>query len=180
MATLADIADHLDLSVRSVSTLKRAGVFPEAQRAGHDLDAVRVAYIRHLRESAAGRSAAYGTLDLTAERARLAHAQAEKAERENAVADGKFLEVAVFHLMVTSAFSRVRSKLLAVPSKLAPYLVGIETSAKAQGIVKTEIYAALNELAATNVAGISEDGEIIEREPGDTPETDPNPERTAQ
>ena len=88
MATLGDIADHLDLSVRSVSTLKRAGVFPEALRAGHDLDAVRVAYIRHLRETAAGRGAAYGALDLVAERARLAHAQAVKAERENAVADG--------------------------------------------------------------------------------------------
>ena len=46
MATLAEIADHLDLSVSSVSALKRAGVIPEAPRAGHDLDAVRVAFIR--------------------------------------------------------------------------------------------------------------------------------------
>jgi len=157
--------------------LKSAGILPEARRRANNLTACRGAYLAHLREVAAGRGSKDGAVDLVAERARLTKAQAEKVERENAVANGEFIRVAVFHLMVTSAFSRVRSKLLAVPSKLAPYLVGIETSAKAQGIVKTEIYAALNELAATNVAGISEDGEIIE---GDTPETDPNPERTAQ
>ena len=84
MATLADIADHLDLSVRSVSGLKRSGILPDAGRGANDLTVCRKAYIGHLRETAAGRSAAYGTLDLTAERARLASAQALKAERENA------------------------------------------------------------------------------------------------
>ncbi len=153
MATLADIADHLDLSVRSVSTLKRAGVFPEAQRAGHDLDAVRVAYIRHLRESAAGRSAAYGTLDLTAERARLAHAQAAKAERENAVAEGEFLPRDEIHIAVTGSFARVRSKLLALPPKLAPYLAPAMTPAKTQQILKDDIYAALDELATPPASG---------------------------
>ncbi len=175
MATLADIADHLDLSVRSVSTLKRAGVFPEAQRAGHDLDAVRVAYIRHLRESAAGRSAAYGTLDLTAERARLAHAQAEKAERENAVAEGDFLPRGEVHTAMTATFMRVRSKLLAMPSKLAPYLVGIETPATAQGILQKEIYRALDELAATKII----DGEFVD-DPGDDSESDCNQTQKGQ
>ena len=72
MAKLAEVATHLDLSLARVSQLKSAGILPDAKRGKHDLDTVRVAYIRHLRENAAGRSPAYGTLDLTAARARLA------------------------------------------------------------------------------------------------------------
>ena len=113
--------------------------------------AVRVGYIRHLREIAAGRSAAYGELDLTAERARLAKAQAAKAERENKIAEGEFLEVAAVHRMVTGSFARVRAKLLALPSKLAPLVAPAMTEAKAQGMLKDDIYAALNELATPPV-----------------------------
>ena len=155
MATLADIADHLDLSVKSVSNLKRAGVFPEAQRAGHDLDAVRVAYIRHLRETAAGRSAAYGVVDLTAERARLAAAQAVRAERENAVAEGEFLPRDEVHIAVTSAFALVRSKILALPSRMAPQVAPAMTPAEAQAMLKDACYEALDDLAATDIAGDS-------------------------
>ena len=93
MATLAEIADHLDLSVRSVSALKRSGIIPAARRGAHDLGAARVMYIRHLRETPAGRAALYGKLDLTAERARLAAGQAEKVERENATAEGRLIAV---------------------------------------------------------------------------------------
>ncbi len=152
MATNDEVANHLGISPTRVSQLKSAGILPEARRRANNLTACRVAYLEHLRETAAGRSAAYGTLDLTAERARLAHAQAAKAERENAVADGKFMEVAAVHLMVTSAFARVRAKLLALPSKMAP-LVAATTPAKAQQILKEDIYAALNELATPPASG---------------------------
>ncbi len=152
MATLAEIADHLDLSVTSVSALKRAGVIPAAGRGAHDLDAVRVGYIRHLRETAAGRSAAYGTLDLTAERAALARAQTVKAERENKIADGKFLEVASFNRMATAAFLIVRGRLLGIAPRLAPLWSAKATAAEAQEILRKEIYATLDELAATDFA----------------------------
>ncbi len=166
MATLAEIADHLDLSVRSVSSLKRSGILPDAGRGANDLDACRRAYIGHLRETAAGRAAAYGPLDLTAERARLAHAQAAKCERENAVADGRFLARDKFHFMVTSAFARVRAKMLALPSKLAPLLAPEMTPAEAQAMLKDVVYQALNELGSTRATGISDDGEIIYTETG--------------
>jgi len=146
MAKLAELADHLGLSVTRVSQLKSAGILPKAPRGKHDLDACRVAYLAHLREVAAGRSAAYGDLDLASERARLAAAQAMKVERENKIADGLYLEVAVVHRLVTGSFARVRAKLLALPSKLAP-LVAATTPAKAAAILKNDIYAALNELA---------------------------------
>ena len=129
-----------------------AGILPDAKRCKHDLDTVRVAYIRHLRESAAGRSAEYGTLDLTAERVRLARAQAAKCERQNKIADGLYLEVASFHRMATAAFLIVRGRLLGIPPKLAPLWSAAKTPAEAQEILRKEIYATLDEMAATDFA----------------------------
>ena len=102
MAKLSDLADHLGLSVARISQLKSAGILPDAPRGKHDLDACRCAYLKHLREVAAGRgSRDGGGLDLVEERARLARAQAEKVERENAVAEGKFLRVRSFHVRLS-------------------------------------------------------------------------------
>ena len=97
------------------------------------------------------------TLDLTAERARFAAAQADDREMKNDIARGDQITVAEFHLMVTSAFARVRAKLLALPSKMAPLVAPAMEPAKAQGILRDVIHDALNELAATTVAGVSED-----------------------
>ncbi len=165
MAKLTEVAEHLDLSTTRIHGLVKAGILPKSGRAAYDLDACRVAYIRYIREIAAGRGSKDGTVDLVAERARLTKAQAENMERKNAEAEGKLITVASFHLMVTASFARVRSKLLALPSKLAPVMAPAMTPAAAQAALKSEVYAALNELGATRVAGISEDGEIIEGDP---------------
>ena len=131
--------------------MKSAGILPEARRRANNLTACRAAYLAHLREVAAGRQSKDGTVDLVVERARLARAQAEKCERQNAIAEGKFLEVAVVHRLVTGSFARVRAKMLSLASKLAPLLAPAMTEAKAQGMLKDDIYAALNELATPPV-----------------------------
>jgi len=163
MATNDSVASHLGISPTRVSELKSAGILPEARRRANNLTACRIAYLAHLRAVAAGRgSKDGGGFDLVGERARLAAAQAERVERENAIAAGEFIRVAEFHLMMTASFARVRSKLLALPSRLAPVMAPAMTPAAAQAALKSEVYAALNELGATRIAGISEDGEIIE------------------
>ncbi len=96
------------------------------------------------------------TLDLTAERARFAAAQADDREMKNDLARGDQIKVGEFHMMMTTAFARVRAKLLALPSKMAP-LVAATTPAEAQAMLREVIHDALNELAATTVAGVSED-----------------------
>lgn len=58
LATQGEIGANLDLSERSVRQLMADGVIPQGVRGEHDLDACRVAYIRHLREIAAGRAPA--------------------------------------------------------------------------------------------------------------------------
>ncbi len=161
MATNDEVANHLGISPTRVSQLKSAGILPEARRRANNLTACRRAYLEHLREIAAGRGSKDGAVDLVAERARLTKAQAEKCERENAVAEGRFLARDKFHFMVTSAFARVRAKLLALPSRMAPLLAPEMTPAEAQAMLKDVVYQALDELASTRATGISDDGEII-------------------
>ena len=97
------------------------------------------------------------TLDLTAERARFAAAQADDREMRNDLARGDQITVAEFHLMVTSAFARVRAKMLALPSKMAPLVVGAKNAAEAQAMLRDVVHDALDELEATTAAGVSED-----------------------
>lgn len=77
----ADIAAHLDLSDRSVREFLTAS---SMEHKAETLTSIRVAYIRHLREQAAGR-AAEGGVDLATERARLAKEQADRIAMQNAV-----------------------------------------------------------------------------------------------
>ena len=93
------------------------------------------------------------TLDLTAERARFAAAQADDREMKNDLARGDQITVAEFHLMVTSAFARVRAKMLALPSKMAPLVAPVMEPAKAQGILRDTVHAALDELSLTQIVG---------------------------
>ena len=90
--------------------------------------------------------------DLTAERARLAAAQAERVERQNAVEAGEFIRVASFNRMATAAFLIVRGRLLGIAPRLAPLWSAKATAAEAQEILRKEIYATLDELAATDFA----------------------------
>ncbi len=104
-------------------------------------------------------------LDLTTERARLAKAQADDREMKNALQRGEMMTTASYNLLMTASFGRVRSKLPALPSKMAPLMVGTKEAADAQGKLQEVIYNVLDELAATRIAGVSEDGGIIEDRP---------------
>ena len=74
----------------------------------------------------------------------------------------------------------VRSKLLAIPPKLATYLVRIETPAEAQEILRKAIYATLDELAATDLAKYDHSNEFATRSIADLLYGDQETERTAQ
>src|SRR5262245_17532784 len=67
MAKLAEAAHHIDLKERRFRQLIQAGVFQRPKAGGsYDLDEVRVAYIRYLREQAAGRVGANPKTDAVA------------------------------------------------------------------------------------------------------------------
>lgn len=152
MATEAEVAAHLDLSDRRVRELKKEGLFASVQRGGYDLDACRSAYIRQLRERAAGRAGdGAGDLDLVQERARLAAAQADAQAMRNALSRAELLPRADVTKTVQAAFARVRAKLLSIPSRAAPLVSAMRTATEVQSKLTELLHEALAELAATRV-----------------------------
>lgn len=78
-----------------------------------DLTTIRIAYIRHLREMAAGR-AATGDLDLATERAGLARAQRERIEMQNAVTRAELAPAALIEEVLTKAGAKIAGQFDAI------------------------------------------------------------------
>ena len=100
-----------------------------------------LAYCKRLREMAAGRYSA-GDLDLTEERARLARAQSERIEMENAVKRGELAPIDTLRDAIIPAMTQISALMDAIPVKLkreAPHLTATDLE-----IVKREIANAMN------------------------------------
>jgi phage terminase Nu1 subunit (DNA packaging protein) len=115
-----------------------------------DVDACRVAYLRHLREAAAGRRGSDGT-DLAAERARLARAQAEAQEMKNAQARGELICAGEAEATMVGVMSAVRARLLALPTSCAPLVAEIDRPAECEEVLRTHLYDAMHEIADTKI-----------------------------
>jgi phage terminase Nu1 subunit (DNA packaging protein) len=153
------IADHLDLSQPSVSILMgELGIDWKAA----DLDQIRIAYIRRLREQAAGR-AATGDLDLATERAALARAQREKIEMANAVTRGELAPVILIEEVLTKAASKVAGVLDAIPGMVRRRLP--QLGAEDIAMIGAEIAKARNTVAAMSLADLRDDTETTDDDP---------------
>lgn len=156
MATQSDVAAHLDLSQAAVSQLVNEGVLPTpAGRGGLDLGASRIAYIRRLREQAAGR-APLGDgpvdLDLVRERARLAKGQADAQEMRNDVMRGLVVLVTDVAAIVGRQFSSIRTRLLAIPAERAMRIHQASTVPETQQLLHDAVHDVLTELSTPEAA----------------------------
>ncbi len=82
---------------------------------------------------------------------RLASAQAEKYEMENAVRRGALANMKDVERFWGDAVTACRSRLLAMPSKLAPQLINNDNSSAIANLIRLELYAALAELSCVDV-----------------------------
>ena len=87
------------------------------------------------------------TFDLTDERARLAHHQANRAELEAKVFAGSLIEIESAADIVGEEYANVRSRLLGIPSRAAPQLIGLSIVA-VKTLLDDLIFEALAELTA--------------------------------
>jgi len=121
----AEIAAHLDMSDRSVrELLTTLGIDHKLST----LTEIRVAYIRKLREAAAGR-ATNGDLDLATERAALARAQRERIEMENAERRGQLARVDLIEPQLEDVFASARAFWINEPQRIANSLPGVDAVA---------------------------------------------------
>lgn len=151
MATLHEVAAHLGVTIKYVQDLIANGTLEKKGRGEYDLNACREAYITRLREAAAGRANS-GDLNLTDERARLAKEQADAKEMENAITRGELVYIEDVAKRVEVALSNVKTKLLAVPTKVAAEAAAADDAKEVQALIERHIIEALNELAGINEA----------------------------
>ena len=158
MATVSEVAKHIGVSPKYVNDLINEGVIAKRGRGLYDLDECREAYISKLREKAAGRAGS-GELDLVSERARLAKEQADAKEMENAVERGDLVYIEDVAKQVENQFTKVRTRLLGVPTKVAPEVHACATTREVQSVIEQAIVEALNELVGYAEKGSSEEAE---------------------
>ena len=141
--TTNQLAEVLNRSSRRVQQLAADGIIPKAARGRYPLEAV-TAFIRFLEADTAR-----GPADLQAERARLTRAQADLAEATLAQRRGALLAREDVDAAMIATLGRVRSRLLAVPSKCAAEAAHSGDPREAEGVIKAAVYDALAELSQT-------------------------------
>ncbi len=154
MLTHQTIAEHLDLSQPGVSVLMKKMALDYRKAT---IDEVRVAYIRHLRDRAAGRSAE-GGLDLAAERAALAKVQRERIEMQNAITRRDLAPVIVIEEVLAKAGSRVAGILDAIPGMVKRRSAAV--SSDDLTLIAAEVAKARNIAASVTLGDLQAEIEI--------------------
>ena len=146
MATIKSVAEHLDLSSVRVHDLFNENILIKSGKSGgQDLDDCRVRYIRYLRSLAKGKQ--HGSGDLNEERTRLTKAQADRAELELQEKEDELISADLIKTIWSDYVTNVRSKILALPTKLGHLTQAAETPQEAQAIIKAAVYECLEELS---------------------------------
>ena len=140
------IARLLMIDERRVQQLAQEGVIPKAARGRYDLVQSVQGYIRYMQERARV-SPQEGSGSYTEERTRHEAAKAALAELDLALRRGEVLPVADSEAAVIALASAVRTRILAIPSKVAPLAYAAESAHEAEAIVREHITEALQELA---------------------------------
>ena len=158
MASLQAVAAHLGITTKYLQDLIERGTIEKKPRGEYDLDECRKSYITQLRETAAGRMAS-GSLDLAAERARLAKEQADAKEMENAIERGELVYIEDVAKQIEGQMTKVRTKILAIPTKYAPELHSLASAREVQLTLEQALTEALNELVGYSQTGTSDETE---------------------
>jgi phage terminase Nu1 subunit (DNA packaging protein) len=142
----AELGHVLGISRASIANLATDRVLPRASRGMFGLAPCVQAYIRH-RLLQAG-AADVGTKTLVAERSRLAKFKADAAERESQVETGQLVNVNEVDIAWQTVVRTIHSRLLVIPTKVAPRVASLTTAVEVQTLLQKELNAALAGMAA--------------------------------
>ncbi|KWV43423.1 hypothetical protein AS156_25240 [Bradyrhizobium macuxiense] len=154
-ASAAECAQHLDLNRRNFHDLIDRGVVGRQPERGYVLADVRLSYIRHLRETAAGRSEAADPI--ASARARLLTAKAEQAEGEAKRANSGYAPISTLKVALARSMTALRELLLSTPGQLAHRLVGLDRASIHRELDR-HMRAVLNSIADGHIARAVEAG----------------------
>lgn len=152
-----DVASHLDLSDRSV----REWEGKLALGSDYTLSEFRIAYIRRLRQEAAGR-AADGDLELATERARLAKEQADRIAMQNAVTREELAPVYLLEEVLAKAGARAAKILDTIPGVIKRRESSL--SADTLAAIARDIAKVRNIAASMTLADLQDQAQDVDHE----------------
>lgn len=139
----ADLCALLDISSGMLTQLKSRGIAVHLKHDVYDLEATVRAYVGHLRGTASGRGGEDQVAALTTERARLAKEQADAQALKNAALRRELVSAADVERTWSDILRQVRSRILAVPSRLRQ---SVALPAETVAALDRELRDALTEL----------------------------------
>ncbi|CUH65079.1 hypothetical protein TL5118_01134 [Thalassovita autumnalis] len=143
------ISRLLDLSERRVQQLSREGVIPKAERGQYDLIGSVRGYVRYLRDQAVKAQA--GAPDYAAERARFIRARANLAEMEAEEKRHSLIAADQIEAAWIAVLALLRTRLLALPDRLAPQAFDQPTVGDTRTLIRTAIREVLDDLAQPDI-----------------------------
>jgi phage terminase Nu1 subunit (DNA packaging protein) len=145
------IARLFEVTPGRIYQLVDEGIIPRVARGQYDLIASVQSYLRHLRKQLS--DARVGLGDYGNERARLTRARADVAEMDRSVKTGELVPADQLEETWLTLAGNVRTRILAVPDKIAPRIVTVKNPVEAAKLIRHELNEALSEIATTKVPG---------------------------
>lgn len=147
------LANILNLSTRRIRQLADEGLFKKSERGKYNLVDNIHSYITYIKTNSEAKDIENDTeLDLDEERAKLEKVKRLQAELKLAAMKGTMHESKDVERVMNDMLTNFRSKLLSLPSKVAPLLIAIDDIAEIQDKLQKEIYEVLEELSNYNPA----------------------------
>jgi phage terminase Nu1 subunit (DNA packaging protein) len=144
----ADLATLLGITKRSINALAERGVLPRQADGQFALAESLRAYVTHREDVVAAEDA---TSDYGKARAELYQEKAEMARMQREKIQGKLLDADEVFKTWASLVTVMKQRLLNIPTKLAPRLLGKRHAAEIETLIRAEIYEALEALANMEV-----------------------------
>ena len=147
--TEAELAEYLGVTTRRIRQLSQEGIAIKSQRGKYDLKTSVQNYIGTLKDKDKNKNENLEKLKIAKEAETLTHEKLKKRKTELQVLQmEKKMHTSedvehFWNAMVLTA----KSRLTAIPVKVAPILIGLEDRKEIQSILKREVSEALNELA---------------------------------
>ncbi|MEW6163090.1 MAG: hypothetical protein AB1606_07250 [Nitrospirota bacterium] len=135
-----DISEALGITGRRLNQLIKDKIIPNPKNA--DVKAVIKAYILFIKS---------GNKDLLAERTRLTKINADRKELMLKKERGELIETEKAMTLWGNVIMVIRSKLLAIPTKLSPLILGCRDIVEIKTTMEKYIYEVLTELSNPNL-----------------------------
>lgn len=145
------LADMFGVVSKRIMQLTDEGILEKVGRGSYDLTESVRKYVTHLKtRSGAADDAKSVTNEKDKQEMLLKTAKREKAELELQLLKGDLIKADEVKQLYGGMVLTFRSKMLALPTKVAPQLLDIQNLVTVQDILSEEIYSALTELSKTD------------------------------